>query len=619
MARRLSLNIAAFGDAITSRRTSSLMAPPTNVDYLKLMRQTLPFLWPEDLNLCTRMCLCATMLVLARVANVMGPQYFKCAVDQLADRRFPVDCVVAFAALRFLQATNRELRQFFWLEVEQHISKRLTLRVFAHLHSMSLRYHVERKTGEVLKVMERGAAGLHSIISMALFTAVPAVIDLILACAVLLAASEILLAAIIFGSMALYILVTIYMTEWRKDFRRQAIEAENAINDRAINSLLNFETVKYFGAESREEAALCDRIQLANSAHWKSEISLYALAIAQHLIFAAAGFACLYICAARVVEGTLTVGDFVMIQTYVSQLGMPLAWLSTAWRIIQQGFIDMEKTLQLLMHPQEILDIPGAPELQVTAGRIHFDSVYFGYKANSALVLRGFTLDVLPHQTVAIVGATGAGKSTIGRLLFRLYDLDRLTGGAIRIDGTDVRDVQQVSLRRAIGVVPQDTVLFNETVLYNIRYGRPEATDDEIESAARVAAIHDTIMMRFPEKYNTKIGERGLRLSGGEKQRIAIARTVLKNPKIILLDEATSALDTHTEHSIQTSLDTLCKGKTTIIVAHRLTTVVHADCIVVLADGRIAEQGAHADLVGKENGLYAAMWKNNSAVQQLCY
>jgi len=461
------------------------------------------------------------------------------------------------------------------------------------------------------QVMERGASSLQSLLNMCLFTIGPTLIDLILVCLILwIDGTGFIYSAIILITMSSYIVVTVYMNEWRKKFRRDMIEADNAANDRSVNSLINFETVKFFGMERREEKLLQDNIITYNKAAWKNESSLYALNAAQQGVMAAGGFACMVLSGKEVVSGTMTVGEFVMIQTYLMQLAQPLAWLGTAWRIVQQGFIDMEKMFQLLEVEPDIQDRPDATQLEVAQGHVSFDKVRFSYDNFKTTVLNDLTFEVKAGETIAFVGATGAGKSTIARLLLRFYDLSQETSGsgAILIDGRDIRDATQESLRMSIGVVPQDAILFNETIRYNLMYGRPDATEEEVENAAKAASVYDTIM-GFPDKFDTKVGERGLRLSGGEKQRVAIARTILKNPKIVVLDEATSALDTHTEHRIQDALEKVCQGRTTLIIAHRLSTIIHAHSIAVLKDGSIAEVGSHSELLAQSGGLYAAMWQ----------
>lgn len=587
----------------------------TPLDYWKIARKTAPLLWPENLHLKARVFAVGAVLVSARVANLMVPQLYKGAIDTLSgvseEPSFPTNYIVAYSALRIFTALQRDVRAFIWLDVEQDTSLRIKLRVFSHLHSLSHKYHLNRKTGEVLKVMERGASSLQSLLNMCLFTIGPTLIDLILVCLILwIDGTGFIYSAIILITMSSYIVVTVYMNEWRKKFRRDMIEADNAANDKSVNSLINFETVKFFGMERREEELLQDNIITYNKAAWKNESSLYALNAAQQGVMAAGGFACMVLSGKEVVSGTMTVGEFVMIQTYLMQLAQPLAWLGTAWRIVQQGFIDMEKMFQLLEVEPDIQDRPDATQLEVAQGHVSFDKVRFSYDNFKTTVLNDLTFEVKAGETIAFVGATGAGKSTIARLLLRFYDLSQETSGsgAILIDGRDIRDATQESLRMSIGVVPQDAILFNETIRYNLMYGRPDATEEEVENAAKAASVYDTIM-GFPDKFDTKVGERGLRLSGGEKQRVAIARTILKNPKIVVLDEATSALDTHTEHRIQDALEKVCQGRTTLIIAHRLSTIIHAHSIAVLKDGSIAEVGSHSELLAQSGGLYAAMWQ----------
>jgi len=581
--------------------------PEDKTDYKKLIKKIAPLLWPKRFDLKLRIFLCISTLLLARVANVMVPLLYKMIVDELAGTddnpiTFPLMLIVWYTLLKLLQSLQRDLRNFIWIAVEQDTSRRIKIMVFRHLHALSLKYHLNRKTGEVLKVVERGAGSLQSLLSMALFTVLPTIIDLVLACIVLLVLLDPPFAVIIFATIFLYGYATVALTNWRKKFRRAMIETDNNANDRAVNSLLNFETVKYFGMEETEVRMLEDKIVAFNKEAWKNEASLHALNSVQQMVMSAGSFALMVLAGQQAAKGSLTVGDFVMILTYLAQLAQPLAWLGTAWRVIQQGFIDMEKMFQLLEVSAEITDSPFATDLVVSKGAIDFDKVTFSYDSQR-IILHDFTISIKPGHTCALVGTTGAGKSTIGRLLFRFYDLDRPGGGCIRIDGQDIRDVTQSSLRRSIGVVPQDTVLFNDTIKYNLLYGKPGATDAEVVAAAKGASIHDAIQS-FTEQYDTMVGERGLRLSGGEKQRVAIARTILKAPRLVLLDEATSALDTTTEHSIQDALENMCKGRTTVTIAHRLSTVIHAELICVMEQGRIIERGSHPELL-ELDGTYA--------------
>jgi ABC-type transport system involved in Fe-S cluster assembly fused permease/ATPase subunit len=581
-------------------------------NYWKIGRKLLPLLWPDNLHLKARVIAVGVTLIFARVANLMVPQLYKQAIDALSGEEekafFPTNVILIYTCLRMFTTLQRDVRAFIWLDVEQDTSRRIKLQVFSHLHALSHQYHLSRKTGEVLKVMERGASSLQSLLNMCLFTIMPTMLDLVLVCLVLwLDGTGFVYSAIIALTMSTYIVMTLKLNEWRKPYRREMIEADNAANDRSVNSLINFETVKFFGMEQREVTIFEGNILGYNQAAWKNEASLYAMNGTQQAIIAMGAFACMMLSGYEVIAGTMTVGEFVMIQTYLTQLATPLHWLGTAWRILQQGFIDMEKMLLLLEVVPDIQDTKDAKVLEVTDGCVRFDRVTFSYDPLSKPVLNEVSFEIRGGDSLAFVGVTGVGKSTVLRLLLRFYDLPDTCPGSIRIDGQDVRKVTQESLRQSIGVVPQDAVLFNESVRYNITYGRPDATDKEVIQAAKDASVYDAIM-GFPKKLDTKVGERGLRLSGGEKQRIAIARTILKNPKLVVLDEATSALDSHTEAKIQDALDAVCQGRTTLIIAHRLSTVINATGIAVLKDGAIAEIGSHAELVDRD-GLYASMWK----------
>mmetsp|Transcript_12598 Transcript_12598/g.28952 ORF Transcript_12598/g.28952 Transcript_12598/m.28952 type:complete len:616 (-) Transcript_12598:3400-5247(-) len=585
---------------------------PPQLQYSKIIHKVLPFLWPKNLQLRFRVVLCLLLITSARVANVMVPQLYKGIIDSLtgnksAEPLFPLGYIIVYTALKLFQTLQRDARGFVWLDVEQDTNKRIKLAIYSHLHSLSHSYHISRKTGEVLKVTERGASSLQSLLNMALFTIGPTIFDLILICAVLMIDTDVACSLVILVSMMVYFYITIYMNNWRKQFRRAMIDADNECSDRAVNSLMNFETVKFFGMEQKECEYFEGNLVDYNRAAWKNEASLYALNAAQQTTLAAGAFLCMYISGRKVVDGSLTVGDFVMIQTYIVQLSQPLAWLGTAWRVLQQAFIDMEKMFELLDVKPDIVDAPDAVTLEVSKGEISFRSVSFKYGYSKSDVLSNLSFNIPAGHTAAFVGKTGAGKSTIARLLMRFYDLDSKDQGAVCVDGIDIRKVKQQSLREAIGIVPQDAVLFNDTIRYNLAYGRQDASLEEIMEAARIAAVHDTIM-NFPDKYETRVGERGLKLSGGEKQRVAIARTILKNPKIVLLDEATSALDSHTEYEIQGALEEMCKGRTTLIIAHRLSTITHAHVIFVLEGGCIIENGTHSELLLKD-GVYASMWK----------
>nr|CAG4645401.1 EOG090X02PU [Lynceus sp. MCZ IZ 141354] len=494
-------------------------------------------------------------------------------------------------------------RSFLWIAVQQYTTRETEIGLFGHLHHLSLRWHLGRKTGEVLRVVNRGTDSINSLLSYLLFNILPTIVDIIVAIVYFAAAFNGWFSLIVFLTMAIYMVFTVLVTEWRTKYKRKMNEQDNKLRARAVDSLLNFETVKYYGAEKYEVQQYQDVMLKYQAEEWKSTASLNVLNTVQNIIMTGGLLAGSLLCVHLVVDvKSLTVGDFVLFGSVLSQLYTPLNWFGTYYRVIQQSFIDVENMLDLLKEKQEVKDNPGALPLKVTRGRIEFKNVCFGYRPERD-ILKGISFAVDPGQTVAIVGPSGEGKSTIVRLLFRFYDVQE---GAILFDDQDVRSVTQESLRHVIGVVPQDTVLFNNTIKFNIQYARVDATDEEVYEAAKLADIHDKILS-FPDGYNTMVGERGLKLSGGEKQRVAIARTLLKSPAFVLLDEATSALDTHTERNIQSALNKVCVNRTTLVVAHRLSTIVNADVILVLKDGVVAERGHHDELMNL-NGIYADMW-----------
>ncbi len=577
-----------------------------------VVAQVLPYIWPPgERGIKVRVVIAMAALVMAKIVAVSTPFFYKEAVDALSGDTpdsgtvFALGAVgltVAYGGARLLNILFQQLRDVVFARVAQRALRKLALRTFQHIHALSLRFHITRKTGAMSRVMERGVKGVSFLLRFLLFSIGPLVLELVMICAVLVTLFDVRYLLVVVVTMIAYVWFTFAVTEWRVRIRRQMNNHDNEANQRAIDSLLNFETVKYFGAESREAERYDGAMQQYEGAALKTAWSLGAINIGQAVIVNA-GLVIVMVMAARgVSDGTLTVGDFVMVNAYMMQVVAPLDMLGFVYREIRQALVDMGEMFGLLGQPADVLDKEGAAELAVTGGAVALDDVHFGYDA-ARPILKGVSLSVPAGATLAIVGATGSGKSTIGRLLFRFYDVD---GGSLTIDGQDVRDVTQQSLHKAIGVVPQDTVLFNDTLLYNIAYGRPEASQTEIEAAARAAEIHEFIMA-LPDGYDTQVGERGLKLSGGEKQRVGIARTILKDPPILLLDEATSALDTETERDIQRALQRMGRDRTVIMIAHRLSTVAEADKIVVLDAGRVVEEGTHEALLAKR-GRYAELW-----------
>ncbi len=515
----------------------------------------------------------------------------------------PIALILAYGVARVLAQAFGEVRDAIFAPVSQRAIRNLALEVFRHLHALALRFQLERQTGGLSRVIERGTQGMEFLIRFTTFNILPTLIEIILVGGILWALYDWRFTAVTLGVIAAYIAFSVTLSEWRIKFVRRMNDADTDANAKAIDSLLNYETVKYFGNEAHEARRFDVGRRRYETAAIRSSRTLSLLNVGQGSIIAAGLVAVMAMAGQGVVQGTMTLGDFVAVNAFLIQLYMPLNMLGFAYREIRSALVNMEKMFGLLDVEAEIADRPGAPELAVTGGEIVFDHVDFHYD-KARPILHDVSFRVSPGATVAIVGSSGAGKSTVSRILFRFYDV---ASGSVKIDGQDIRDVQQASLRRAIGVVPQDTVLFNDTIYYNIAYGRPDASREEVEQAARVARIHDFIMT-LPQGYEATVGERGLKLSGGEKQRVAIARTVLKNPRILLFDEATSALDTRTEQEIQRSLEDVSRGRTTVVIAHRLSTIINADEIIVLDRGRIAERGRHGDLLARD-GLYADMWR----------
>ena len=584
----------------------------------RVLRALWPYVWPEDRPDLRRTVITSfVIIVIAKAVTVGVPFTLKWATDALvaasgghvaANQTLPwlvgapVLAVFFYGLSRIVMSLLVQIREGMFARVAMHAVRKLALSTFEHMHRLSLRFHLERKTGGLTRVLERGRAGIENISRMALMTLIPTIIEFLMIIAVCAYEFDWRYIVTIVGMIAAYLWFTIRATNWRLSIRRAMNESDTDANTKAIDSLLNYETVKYFGAEERE-AARYDRSMAAyEKASIKTYTSLAVLNSGQAVIFTIALTICLVMAANDVVAGKDTVGHFAMVNLLMLQLFMPLNFMGMVYREIKQGLTDIERMMDVLDQNPEVSDRANAKTLNVSGGAITFDHVGFGYDPER-VILKDVSFEVPAGQMVAIVGPSGAGKSTVGRLLLRFYDV---TSGRILIDGQDLRDVTQSSLRAAIGVVPQDTVLFNDTIFYNIKYGRADATDEEVFAAAKLAQIDDFVRA-LPDGYDTMVGERGLKLSGGEKQRVAIARTILKSPPILLLDEATSALDSHTEKEIQDALDRVSKDRTTVVIAHRLSTIVHADMILVFEAGRVAEQGTHAELIAK-NGLYASLW-----------
>jgi len=571
------------------------------------LKRLFPYLWQYK----WRVFAALSFMVGAKLANVGVPLLLKELIDAMSFKPndpmavivVPVSLLLVYGVLRLSASAFTELRELVFAKATQGAARQIALETFQHLHGLSLRFHLERQTGGMTRDIERGVRGIESLISYSLYSIVPTLIEVALVLSILAVKFDVWFAGITVLALALYIVFTVKVTEWRTQYRRQANEFDSAAHTKAVDSLLNYETVKYFNNEAFEAARYDKSLEALRRARLKAQTSLSLLNTGQQLIIAVALVAMLWRATQGVVEGRMTLGDLVMINAFMIQLYIPLNFLGVLYREIKQSLTDLDRMFTLMEKEREVADDAGAKDLALQGSpHVRFDNVVFAYEATRP-ILQGVSFDIPAGKTVAVVGASGSGKSTLARLLFRFYDVG---SGAITLDGQDIRRVTQLSVRRAIGIVPQDTVLFNDTVRYNIAYGRPEATPDDVEQAAKAAHIHDFIAAT-PKGYDTMVGERGLKLSGGEKQRVAIARTLLKNPPILIFDEATSALDSANERAIQAELQSAAHNKTTLVIAHRLSTVVDAHEILVMEAGRIVERGTHAALL-TQGGVYARMW-----------
>jgi len=603
---------------MTSTDTPAKTATKKTRNDWQTVRTLLPYLWPRgEWGLRARVVLAILFLVLAKVINVTVPLLYKSIIDALAGKApdtliIPVALIFGYGLARLGAQAFGDIRDAVFTKVAQRAIRLAGLKTFRHLHQLSLKFHLGRKTGAISRAVERGTKGIEFLLRFMLFNILPTLLEILFVTIVLWNLYGWVFAAITFVTLALYITWTLVFTEWRLQFRRTMNETDNEAHSKAIDSLLNYETVKYFSNEDHESKRFDQALKGYEAAAVKSETTLAFLNIGQGAIIATGSVASMWLAARALTEGDMTIGDFVLINTYLLQLFMPLNFLGFVYREIKRSLTDMESMFGLLAQKPDIHEIENAPDLEISGGEVVFENVCFAYDERR-LILDDISFTVPAGKTVALVGASGSGKSTVSRLLFRFYDAK---SGRILIDGQDIRHLTQRSIRRAIGMVPQDTVLFNDSIYYNIAYGRPEASPGEVEHAARVARIHDFIMA-LPDGYQSTVGERGLKLSGGEKQRVAIARTILKNPAIMLFDEATSALDSSTEQEILVSLKEVSSNRTTLTIAHRLSTIQDAHEILVFDQGRIVERGTHGALL-EQNGLYATMWsKQQEAAEAL--